>query len=219
MISPTVRPLVESHVLRLPWKVPMQTAVLLICVVALAFPVLAQNGAGRTQMKSNTIDFGALAKDSASIRNVIVTHRRVMPSRAETTVISGQGTLEAQVSRNVAGMSLGSAPAPTCSAKISVASVSQLMELFAREQFGHLPEIRPRILIGSDGRSWTDHEIVVKVGEVEFRRIYTSGDDIPNELQPPQRFMAVENAIEQLRDDALISASPCHVAVKWPTTK
>jgi hypothetical protein len=115
-------------------------------------------------------------------------------------------------------MSLGSTPVPTCSVKLSPASLSRLMELLATEHFGDLPEILPKILMGYDG-PWIDHEVIVKLGEVDFRRIYTSGKDISNELQPPPSFLAVEKAIEQFREEALKSASPCHFAAQWPSTR
>jgi hypothetical protein len=165
-----------------------------VLVLQAAFPLPPEN---RPDLR-NIID------DDAMVRSVTIWQS----AGGQLVMVRGTG----EVSFQSAGPNVQLLP--TCRGTVSPQDVRRLLEVMVQRDFLALPR-KTYLIVDGDEQDWRKlklHSIGLKTAQGSVKRDFAAGEYDDKREELPRDFVALENAILELKQQAIPHDRPCSVA-------
>lgn len=176
------------------WEVLFSSFLTAVLVLQAAFPTPPEN----------RLDLQKIIDDDAMLRSVTIWQA----AGDQLVMIRGTG----EVSFQSAGPN--SQLLPTCRGNVSPQDVRRLLEAMVQRDFLALPR-KTYLIVNRNVQDWRKlrlHSIGIKATQGSVKRDFAAGEYDDKREELPKNFVALENAILELKQQAIPHDRPCSVA-------
>lgn len=177
------------------WEVLFSSFLIVVLVLQAALP---------RPPEKNRPDLQRIIADDVMLRSVTIWQF----AEGRLVVVRGSG----QVSFQSTG--LNAQLLPTCHGTVAPEDVRRLLEAVLQRNFFGMP-VKSYLMMNADERDWRKlklHSIGIKTPESSVKRDFAAGEYGDKHEELPNDFVALENAILDLKRQAIPHDRPCTVA-------